>query len=138
MLALPNLDRVLPQVRPAGVQSAIVRSWLMMGSAHYCSSMSTGHCCPSVGARPQDRGQKPMPRTWHGSMQMQGPALAALPCTLVWATTWQQDANTEIAPRIGLPHLPVSWPEPTKADEREDRWLGLCWIGAGFQAGGPG
>jgi hypothetical protein len=40
---------------------------------------------------------------------------AALPCTLVWATTWQEDANTEIAPRIGLPHLPVvTWPEATQ------------------------
>jgi hypothetical protein len=32
-----------------------------------------------------------------------GLRLAALPCTLVWATAWLEDANTEIAPRIGLP-----------------------------------
>lgn len=57
-----------------------------------------------------------------------GPRLAGLPCTLVWATAWLEDANTEIAPRLGLPHLPVvTWPEPTAADEREDQWLGLCW-----------
>jgi HAD domain in Swiss Army Knife RNA repair proteins len=57
-----------------------------------------------------------------------GPRLAALPCTLVWATTWLEDANTEIAPRIGLPNLPVvTWPEPTAAHEREDQWFGLCW-----------
>jgi hypothetical protein len=57
-----------------------------------------------------------------------GQCLAALPCTLVWATTWLEDANTEIAPRIGLPDLPVvTWPEPTQADENEDQWLGLCW-----------
>lgn len=57
-----------------------------------------------------------------------GPLLAALPCTLVWATTWLQDANTEIAPRLGLPDLPVvTWPEPAGAEEREDQWLGLCW-----------
>jgi hypothetical protein len=57
-----------------------------------------------------------------------GRRLAALPCTLVWATTWQEDANTEIAPRIGLPHLPVvTWPEATQAHKSEDRWLGLCW-----------
>ena len=57
-----------------------------------------------------------------------GLRLAALPCTLVWATTWQEDANAEIAPRIGLPHLPVvTWPEPAPANESEDRWLGLCW-----------
>ena len=36
-----------------------------------------------------------------------GPALTALPYELVWATTWQHDANTWIAPRIGLPELPV-------------------------------
>jgi hypothetical protein len=57
-----------------------------------------------------------------------GPRLAGLPCTLVWATTWLQDANTEIAPRLGLPSLPVvTWPEPDRATEREDQWLGLCW-----------
>jgi hypothetical protein len=57
-----------------------------------------------------------------------GRRLAALPCTLVWATTWLEDANSEIAPRIGLPNLPVvAWPEPTRADEQEDQWLGLCW-----------
>ncbi|MFE2727008.1 HAD domain-containing protein [Kitasatospora sp. NPDC059327] len=26
---------------------------------------------------------------------------------LVWATTWEEDANTHIAPAIGLPRLPV-------------------------------
>lgn len=26
---------------------------------------------------------------------------------LVWATTWEHDANREIAPRVGLPTLPV-------------------------------
>ena len=57
-----------------------------------------------------------------------GPRLAGLPCTLVWATTWLDDANTEIAPRLGLPDLPVvTWPEPTAAHEREDQWFGLCW-----------
>jgi len=57
-----------------------------------------------------------------------GPRLAGLPCALVWATTWLQDANTEIAPRLGLPDLPVvTWPETTRAHEHEDRWLGLCW-----------
>jgi hypothetical protein len=57
-----------------------------------------------------------------------GLRLAALPCTLIWATAWLEDANTEIAPRIGLPSLPVvTWPEPTAAHEREDQWLGLCW-----------
>jgi hypothetical protein len=56
-----------------------------------------------------------------------GLRLAALPCELVWATTWEDDANAEIAPRIGLPALPVvNWPESSEY-EREDLWLGLCW-----------
>ncbi|MFF5109211.1 HAD domain-containing protein [Streptosporangium sp. NPDC000509] len=57
-----------------------------------------------------------------------GRRLAALPCELVWATTWEDAANAEIAPRVGLPRLPVvSWPESTGRHEREDQWFGLCW-----------
>ncbi|MFE3545503.1 HAD domain-containing protein [Nocardia sp. NPDC059177] len=57
-----------------------------------------------------------------------GGRLAELPCQLVWATTWEDAANAEIAPRLGLPQLPVvRWPEPSAEDEREDRWFGLCW-----------
>ncbi|MER5933517.1 HAD domain-containing protein [Streptomyces sp. NPDC002054] len=36
-----------------------------------------------------------------------GPQLRSLPCDLVWATTWMSDANTCIAPLLGLPPLPV-------------------------------
>lgn len=32
---------------------------------------------------------------------------AATGAELVWATTWEHDANTEIGPKIGLPELPV-------------------------------
>ncbi|MFI9106151.1 HAD domain-containing protein [Streptomyces fildesensis] len=50
-----------------------------------------------------------------------GSRLAALPCDLVWATTWMADANECIAPLLGLPDLPVvSWPEPSDEDERND------------------
>ena len=50
-----------------------------------------------------------------------GPRLAGLPCTRVWAPTWLEDANSALAPRLGLPDLPVvTWPEPTGDDERED------------------
>ncbi|NRQ32348.1 hypothetical protein HII36_10930 [Nonomuraea sp. NN258] len=53
-----------------------------------------------------------------------GRRLAALPGALVWATTWEERANTDLAPRLGLPRLPVvTWPEPTGQDEREDRWV---------------
>lgn len=57
-----------------------------------------------------------------------GERLAALPCRLVWATAWEQDANVEIGPRIGLPPLPVvMWPELSDERMREDEWFGLHW-----------
>ncbi|WP_405162006.1 HAD domain-containing protein [Nocardia sp. NBC_01499] len=57
-----------------------------------------------------------------------GLLLAALPCELVWATTWEKEANTEIAPRLGLPRLPViAWPDPSDEHQHEDQWFGLCW-----------
>jgi hypothetical protein len=47
--------------------------------------------------------------------------LAALPCKLVWATTWMADANEVIGPLLGLPELPiVQWPEDTGDDQPED------------------
>ncbi|MBL1101839.1 HAD domain-containing protein [Streptomyces coffeae] len=56
-----------------------------------------------------------------------GPRLAALPCEVVWATTWMADANECIAPRIGLPPLAVViWPEPTDVDAQDER-DGLHW-----------
>ncbi|MGW1781720.1 HAD domain-containing protein [Streptomyces sp. NPDC002143] len=43
-----------------------------------------------------------------------GPRLLALGCELVWATTWLDDANTVLAPWLGLPALPVvEWPGET-------------------------
>ncbi|MET8829279.1 hypothetical protein ABZX40_33050 [Streptomyces sp. NPDC004610] len=39
-----------------------------------------------------------------------GPALRALPFDLVWATTWEEEANTYIGPVLGLPELPfIAW-----------------------------
>ncbi|MCD0483400.1 hypothetical protein LO771_13555 [Streptacidiphilus sp. ASG 303] len=56
-----------------------------------------------------------------------GPRLAALPCELAWATTWMDDANECVAPRIGLPPLAVvAWPEPSDVDEQDER-NGLHW-----------
>lgn len=56
-----------------------------------------------------------------------GPRLAALPCDLVWATTWMADANDCVAPRIGLPQLEVViWPESSDTDEQDER-NGLHW-----------
>ncbi|SNT56121.1 hypothetical protein SAMN05443665_104484 [Actinomadura meyerae] len=51
-----------------------------------------------------------------------GGRLSALNCELVWATSWMDDANECIAPRLGLPQLAmVTWPDTP--DER----AGLHW-----------
>jgi hypothetical protein len=51
-----------------------------------------------------------------------GRRLLALGCHLVWATSWMSDANEVIAPRLGLPALPVvDFP----GDEESER--GLHW-----------
>ncbi|WP_091065266.1 HAD domain-containing protein [Micromonospora humi] len=51
-----------------------------------------------------------------------GRRLLALPGELVWASTWMADANEVVAPRLGLPALPlVDWP-----DDHEPRG-GLHW-----------
>ncbi|MFF9347222.1 HAD domain-containing protein [Streptomyces sp. NPDC014734] len=56
-----------------------------------------------------------------------GPKLAALPCEVVWATTWMDDANECVAPLIGLPRSAVVvWPEPSDVDEQDAR-DGLHW-----------
>ncbi|MBP0460134.1 HAD domain-containing protein [Streptomyces montanisoli] len=53
-----------------------------------------------------------------------GSRLMALECHLVWATTWMEEANEVVSPRIGLPRLPVvEWPV-SRADEGP---RGLHW-----------
>jgi hypothetical protein len=53
-----------------------------------------------------------------------GRRLAALPCDLAWATTWMCEANEVLAPRVGLPRLPVvDWPD----DDDEDDGGRLHW-----------
>lgn len=62
-----------------------------------------------------------------------GRLLAALPCELVWATTWMDDANEVIAPRLGLPRLPVlDWPDEDEPDD------GLHWKTRGLVAWAAG
>jgi hypothetical protein len=64
-----------------------------------------------------------------------GPKLLALPCELVWATAWMSDANEVIAPRIGLPDLPVvDWPDES-VDEGRD---GVHWKTRGLVAWAAG
>ncbi|MEV4602438.1 HAD domain-containing protein [Amycolatopsis sp. NPDC049253] len=50
-----------------------------------------------------------------------GARLSALPCDLVWATTWFTDANDVIAPRLGLPALPLI-DEPAQPDTHGLHW----------------
>ncbi|RSM59149.1 hypothetical protein DMH03_25070 [Amycolatopsis sp. WAC 01376] len=58
---------------------------------------------PLFGPSPQD-GDNPLLGRLDPS---HGLRLKALPGELIWATTWLQDANDSLAPRLGLPHLPV-------------------------------
>lgn len=81
------------------------------------------------GEDPQHQRRHPVPDSRLARLDSQiGFRLAGLPCQLVWATTWGEVANAEVAPRLGLPALPVvTWLEPMDEHEREDRWFGLCW-----------
>ncbi|MEH0549909.1 HAD domain-containing protein [Streptomyces sp. B21-101] len=55
-----------------------------------------------------------------------GARLLNLGCDLVWATTWREKANEAVAPRIGLPNLPVAdWPDITAEADPGPR--GLHW-----------
>lgn len=68
-----------------------------------------------------------------------GPALLDLPVELVWATTWEQEANEWIGPVLGLPALPVvCWPQKSARPEQESG--GLFWKTktlAAYAAGRP-
>jgi hypothetical protein len=51
------------------------------------------------------------------------PALLALPYELVWCTTWKDEANEHIGPRLGLPQLPyVDWPTMHQGDPDDLHW----------------
>src|SRR5690606_6944803 len=63
-----------------------------------------------------------------------GPALSALPFDLVWATTWEEEANAFVAPLLGLPELPfIAWPEP-----RPEPGGGVFWKTPGIVAWAQG
>lgn len=52
-----------------------------------------------------------------------GPLLRALPCDLIWATTWMQEANDVISPRLGLPALPVvAWSDSATGEDEALHW----------------
>jgi hypothetical protein len=51
-----------------------------------------------------------------------GRRLLALGCQLIWATTWMADANEIVAPRLGLPELPVVDFPDEETPERGLHW----------------
>jgi len=52
-----------------------------------------------------------------------GVLLKDLPCELVWATAWMDDATEEVSPRLGLPELPVvSWPDADEPGDDRLHW----------------
>ncbi|MFF9242595.1 HAD domain-containing protein [Streptomyces sp. NPDC014801] len=55
-----------------------------------------------------------------------GPRLSSLGCRLVWASTWREEANEVVAPRLGLPELSVvEWPDAE--DDADPGPRGLHW-----------
>jgi hypothetical protein len=55
-----------------------------------------------------------------------GRRLLALRADLVWASTWMADANDVVAPRLGVPILPVvDWPEDDSEPLRGLHWKGV-------------
>jgi hypothetical protein len=63
-----------------------------------------------------------------------GHRLLALDAELVWATTWMAHANDVVAPRLGLPSLPVvDWPVDDDIPAPGLHWKTAClvrWAGA--------
>jgi hypothetical protein len=52
-----------------------------------------------------------------------GRRLLALPGELVWASPWMVEANEVVAPRLGLPMLPVlNWPDDDPEPQRGVHW----------------
>jgi hypothetical protein len=64
------------------------------------SALAANHCLVSAG----DASGNPLLDRLD---PQDGRRLLALGCRLAWATTWMADANDLVAPRLGLPELPV-------------------------------
>ncbi|MFD8643574.1 hypothetical protein ACFV14_25135 [Streptomyces zaomyceticus] len=83
-----------------------------------------GTLLPYAGARlpstpdEWDRWQRPTNPQLARVEREHGPRLSALPCEPMWATAWMHDANTVIAPLLGIPELPVA-PLPDAPEEDE-------------------
>jgi hypothetical protein len=57
-----------------------------------------------------------------------GPPLMALPCDLMWATTWMDEANEVIGPQLGLPALPVLDCPDSEEDDDRLHWKTRCLV----------
>jgi hypothetical protein len=72
-----------------------------------------GTLLPAGGPRPStlaewnEQWQSPSNPQLNRIPRARGQRLLTLPCELMWATAWMADANTVIAPLLGLPALPV-------------------------------
>jgi HAD domain in Swiss Army Knife RNA repair proteins len=78
-------------------------------------------------SRPSERPPAPPAETGNPLLGRLDPAdgrrLLALNADLVWATTWESEANEVVAPRLGLPQLPVvTWPEDDEDPPRGVHW----------------
>jgi hypothetical protein len=77
-------------------------------------------------------------RMWLNPTHGQSLLAAAGPAQLVWATTWEHQANTMVGPAIGLPNLPViqfgetgpAWKYPAVAAYAQNR--PLIWLDDDF------
>ena len=60
---------------------------------------------------------------WSGSTPAMAGVSLSLPGELVWASTWMAEANEVLAPRLGLPVLPVvDWPDTDEEPQHGVHW----------------
>ncbi|WP_042365057.1 HAD domain-containing protein [Streptacidiphilus neutrinimicus] len=73
-----------------------------------------------IAAAPRAREPMPLP-VWLNPAH--GAQLLDLPFELVWATTWEAEANAFISPLLGLPDLPyIAWQAPRRATQGRRCW----------------
>ncbi len=73
-----------------------------------------------IAASPRVREPRPLP-VWLNPGH--GARLLSLPFQLIWATTWEAEANEFISPLLGLPDLPyVAWETPRPVQRGRGCW----------------
>ncbi|MBD0696069.1 hypothetical protein [Streptomyces sp. CBMA123] len=105
-----NPDAAKPHRRPAGYEThrLMTPGWVA-AERRRLAAWGLPHKAP-----------KPL-RVWLNPGH--GPALTALPFDLVWATTWEEEANSFIGPLLGLPELPfIAWSDPRPEPEGGVFW----------------